>query len=101
MLEMLPVEIPLNIKPNATAGLAIAPVTVKVPAPKTQAATAIQIRFVCLLLTKVPMMKTNPAVARTSPKKIGVVTWLPSVSGEMVLSQRASPETTPKNAPAS
>jgi len=51
MLATLPVEIPLNINPNATAGLAIAPVTVNVPAANTQVATAIQIRWVCLLFT--------------------------------------------------
>ena len=101
MLEMLPVEIPLNIRPNATAGLAIAPVTVKVPAANTQVATAIQIRFACLLFTNVPIMKTKPAVASSSPRKIGAETWFPSVSGEIVFSQSARPAATPKNAPAS
>ena len=43
MLDVLPVERPLNIQPNETAGLAKALVGVNVEAAKNQAATAIQI----------------------------------------------------------
>ena len=99
MLEVLPVEMPLNIQPNETAGFANALVTVNDDATKNQLATPIQTRFDCLLFTKVPMMKIKPAVATTSPKKIGVFTWLPAERGWMVFSQRARPAAVPKNAP--
>ena len=99
MVAMLPLEIPLNIRPNATAGFAIAPVTVKVPAANTHIGTANQIIPVCLLLISEAIRNTKPAVATTSPAKIETSTWLPSVIGEMVFCQSASPAAMPKNAP--
>ena len=90
---------PLRIRASETAGLAWAPLWVKLAAENTQTATANGTRFPHLVAIRNANKKTKPPVATHSPSKIEMSGVEPMFRGRIALPQSCIPMKVPKNAP--